>query len=89
MGKLSEEEKEIRDAFERGKLKSIPRVKQEIQQNKAYANATFRKDKRINVRISTRDLTALQKRALSEGIPYQTLVSSLLHKYVDGRLVEK
>ncbi len=54
-----------------------------------YAKATFRKDRRINIRISTKDLEALQKRALEEGIPYQTLVSSVLHKYVSGRLGER
>ena len=50
------------------------------------AAITFKKDKRINIRISSRDLEAIQKRALVEGIPYQTLVSSILHKYVSGSL---
>ncbi len=44
---------------------------------------------RVNIRISRKDLEALQKRALAEGIPYQTLMASVLHKYVSGRLVEK
>jgi predicted DNA binding CopG/RHH family protein len=56
---------------------------------KRYAEATFRKDRRINIRISGKDLIAIQKRALEEGIPYQTLISSLLHKYVSGRLIER
>ena len=51
-----------------------------------YLAATFRKDRRVNVRISSRDLDALRKRALAEGIPYQTLISSVLHRYVEGRL---
>lgn len=56
--------------------------------HKEYAEATLRKDARINIRLSSRDLRGLQKRALAEGIPYQTLVASILHKYVEGRLRE-
>jgi predicted DNA binding CopG/RHH family protein len=50
------------------------------------AEETFKKDKRINIRIASRDLAALQRRALEEGLPYQSLVSSVLHKYVSGGL---
>jgi predicted DNA binding CopG/RHH family protein len=53
-----------------------------------YAKATFRKDRRLNIRLSSKDLEAIQKRALAEGLPYQTLISSLLHKYASGRLKE-
>ena len=83
--KLSEEEKEILDAFEAGELKSVltPKRKKYLQ---SIAEETFKKDKRINIRISNRDLVLLQRRALEEGIPYQTLVSSVLHKYVSGGL---
>ena len=83
--KLSAEEKEILDAFEAGELKSVltPERKKYLQ---SVAEETFKKDKRINIRISNRDLTLLQRRALEEGIPYQTLVSSVLHKYVSGGL---
>ena len=56
---------------------------------RAYAKATFRKDKRVNIRISEKDLLALQTRAIRQGIPYQTLISSVLHKYVNGTLTEK
>ena len=52
------------------------------------AKATFKKDRRLNIRISTKDLEAIQKRALEEGLPYQTLIASLLHKYASGRLRE-
>ena len=89
MSTLDQEEKEILEAFERGELKSVPNKDAELKRHREYAAATFRKDKRINIRISERDLRALQKRALTEGIPYQTLVSSILHKYVEGRFVEK
>ena len=53
-----------------------------------YAKVTFRKDRRLNIRLSSKDLEAIQKRALKEGLPYQTLISSLLHKYAAGRLKE-
>ena len=53
-----------------------------------YAKATFRKDRRLNIRLSSKDLEAIQKRALAEGLPYQTLISSVLHKYASGRLKE-
>jgi predicted DNA binding CopG/RHH family protein len=53
-----------------------------------YAKATFRKDRRLNIRISTKDLEAIKKRALEEGLPYQTLIASLLHKYASWRLRE-
>jgi predicted DNA binding CopG/RHH family protein len=83
--KLSKEEKEILKAFEVGEFKTVltPRRKKMLQ---ASAQETFRKDRRINIRISGRDLESLQRRALEEGIPYQTLVSSVLHKYVSGGL---
>ncbi len=83
--KLSKEEKEILKSFEEGEFKSVltPRRKKILQ---AVAEETFKKDKRINIRISSRDLESLQRRALEEGIPYQTLVSSVLHKYVSGGL---
>ncbi len=83
--KLNKEEKEILKDFEAGEFKSrlTPKRKKELQ---AIAEETFKKDKRINIRISSRDLESIQRRALKEGIPYQTLVSSILHKYVSGGL---
>jgi len=89
MSKLSRKEKELLESTERGKWKAVRRVRSEAKRYQEYAEATFRKDRRVNIRISRKDLEAIQKRALEEGIPYQTLISSLLHKYVSGRLVEK
>lgn len=89
MGKLDSEEKEILEAFESGKLKRAKNKKKEIERHRAIAEATFRKDSRINIRISSKDLRALQKRALAEGIPYQTLIASVLHKFVEGQLSER
>lgn len=71
MTKLDKEEKEILNAYESGKVKSIRGKDGALRKHKEYADVTFRKDKRINIRISNRDLVLLQKRAISEGIPYK------------------
>ena len=89
MVRLDREEKELLDSFEREEWRSVEGRETEIESYREYARATFKKDKRVNIRISKKDLEALQKRALEEGIPYQTLMASVLHKYVGGRLVEK
>ncbi len=84
--KLDADEKDILESVERGEWRSVRGVKREQNRYRRYARAAFRKDRRLNIRISTKDLEAIQKRALEEGLPYQTLISSLLHKYASGRL---
>jgi predicted DNA binding CopG/RHH family protein len=86
--KLDKYEKEILESFEKGEWQEIKNMKKEIKKYTSYAKATIKKDKRINIRISQKDLESLQKIAMEEGIPYQTMISSVLHKYVNGRLVE-
>jgi predicted DNA binding CopG/RHH family protein len=88
MNQLDFEEVEILEAFESGKLKRVENRTKELERHREIAAATFKKDSRINIRISSKDLRALRKRALQEGIPYQTFVASVLHKFVEGRLVE-
>jgi predicted DNA binding CopG/RHH family protein len=87
--KLTKEEKEMLDSVERGEWKRIPNYKKEVARYREAARATMRKDKRVNIRMTERDLVHLQKTALHEGLPYQTFISSILHKYINGRLVEK
>lgn len=89
MSKLDQEEKEILDAFESGNLKPAGKALEIQRRHQEYAEAMFRKDARINIRLPSKDLRGLQKRALAEGIPYQTLVASILHKYLEGRLSEE
>ena len=84
--KLSDEEKDILKSYEDGVLGSVEEIEAEKERYAQYARATFRKDKHVNIRISSKNLEALQKKAREEGIPYQTLISSILHKYVNGRL---
>ena len=88
MSKLSKEEREILEAFEKGKLKRSKKAANTQKRHQEYAAAMFKKDARINIRLSSKDLRGLQKRALAEGIPYQTLIASILQRYVEGRLSE-
>jgi predicted DNA binding CopG/RHH family protein len=83
------EEKELLESIEKDEWKSIPNLQEEIERSKKIARATIVKDQRMNIRISKKDLYALKIRAIEEGMPYQTLVSSILHKYLSGKLVEK
>ncbi len=87
--KLSKQEKEIVESVERGDWRSVRGVKKQIKRYQDYARATVRKDKRVNIRMSEKDLIHLQKKAMEEGLPYQTLISSVLHRYVNGHLVDK
>ena len=86
--KLDASEKALLESVEAGEWKSTGVGKKERTRYARYAQATFRKDRRLNIRISSKDLEAIQKRALAEGLPYQTLIASLLHKYASGRLKE-
>lgn len=84
--KYDDEELEILKAWEAGMLKSVSGVAKQIKAHQVAAEATFKKDQRLNIRISSRDLRNLQARALEEGVPYQTFAASLLHKFVSGHL---
>ena len=86
---LDDEEKDILDSYERGELVQAKNAKKEIKKLRQFAKNTLQKDKRINIRMSSKDLDQVQVIAVQEGIPYQTLVSSILHKYVSGYLVER
>ena len=86
--RFDKEEKKLIESVEKGEWHSIENLGEEINRTRQSAEETFRKDQRMNIRISKRDLNNLKVKALEEGIPYQTLVSSLIHKYLAGRLHE-
>ena len=86
--KLTKEEKEILDSFEKDEWVPVTNLTKRKKELMAYARNTLRKDKRLNIRISERDLLELQKKAVNEGLPYQTYVSSIIHKFINGNLVE-
>ena len=69
--------------------RSVPQLKKAKRRLQSIARATLIKDARINIRLSAPVLHDLQARAQEEGLPYQTLIASVLHKYVSGRLVER
>ena len=89
MTKLEKSERELLESVESGEWRTVPGKDSELDRYREYARATFRKDRRVNIRISSKDLDALQKRALREGIPYQTLIASILHKFVSGAFKEQ
>ena len=88
MPDIDEYEQEVLGAFDKGRLKSVA-TKGELARIKAAARTTAIKDRRVNIRLSSGDLSDIQVRALEEGVPYQTLIASVLHKYVTGRLAER
>jgi predicted DNA binding CopG/RHH family protein len=81
-------EAEILEAYEKGELGSLA-TRDELARIREAARATAAKDRRVNIRLTSGDLADIQAKALEEGIPYQTLIASVLHKYVSGRLVER
>ena len=87
--KLDKEEQALEASFERGEWRSVRNAKQEIARHRQYARNTLRKDRRVNIRISSKDLEELQTIALQEGIPYQTLLGSILHRYAAGRFADR
>lgn len=88
MTKLDRYELDVLQAYESGKLKPTA-TKAELLRMRAAARATAVKDKRVNIRLSAVDLLDIQAKALEEGMPYQTLIASVLHKYVTGKLSEE
>jgi predicted DNA binding CopG/RHH family protein len=86
--RLDADEREILDRFERGEMRSAAGVEEEIEAARQAARQTFNKTKRVNLRVTERDFNLAHSRAREEGIPYQTLLSSVIHKYLSGRLTE-
>ncbi len=88
MTELDAYESEVLEAYESGALRSVAGP-EELARIREAARATAVKDRRVNIRLTSGDLAGIQARALEEGMPYQTLIASVLHKYVTGRLVER
>lgn len=88
-GRLNTEEQEILEQFERGELRRVDAVEDEMETARQAARNTFNKTRRVNLRVTERDFNLAHARAREEGIPYQTLLSSAIHKYLSGRLTER
>ena len=89
MGTLSKEEKAISASYDKGEWKPIRNMKAEIEKYQGVAKRTLLKNARVNIRIPEKDLEGMRRKAFEEGIPYQTLMASVIHKYVAGRLIDK
>ncbi len=87
--KYDKEEKGILDAYEKGKMELATPSKKEIQAIKATARRTMVKNKRITIRLYDHDYQGIQKRAMEMGVPYQTLISGIIHRYIEGELTSK
>nr|VFJ44677.1 MAG: hypothetical protein BECKDK2373C_GA0170839_10094 [Candidatus Kentron sp. DK]VFJ44803.1 MAG: hypothetical protein BECKDK2373B_GA0170837_100815 [Candidatus Kentron sp. DK] len=87
--KPDKEEREILDAYEKGTLQLFSPSKKEKEKIQAMAEQTFRKDRRVTIRLYDHDLKGVQKKAMEKGMPYQTLISAMIHQYVEGDLVER
>ncbi|MBI5590691.1 MAG: hypothetical protein HY881_09430 [Deltaproteobacteria bacterium] len=87
--KYDKEEKAILDAYNKGKMSLSTPSKKEIEAIKATARKTMVKDKRITIRLYEHDYQGIQKKAMEMGIPYQTLISGIIHRYIEGDLISK
>jgi predicted DNA binding CopG/RHH family protein len=88
MKKLDRYERSILGAYDKGELVSVRPTKAQLGAFRVAARSTFIKNRRVNIRLSATDLMDIQARAYEEGVPYQTLIASVLHKYLSGRLRE-
>ena len=86
---LDQEEKDLIESIEREEWRSVKNIKQEKEKAIAAARNTLKKDKRINLRLTQKDYRQIQIKAIEEGIPYQTLISSIVHKYLNGSLAPR
>lgn len=84
--KLDEEERELLEAFEDEKLVPIEMNKSEIEELRTAAGKALNKSSRINIRIPQRDLKKIKERATESGIPYQVLITAILHQYAEGKI---
>jgi predicted DNA binding CopG/RHH family protein len=87
--KMDKEEREILEAYDKGKLKLSSPSQKERDKIQSTAEQTFRKDRRVTIRLYDHDLKGVQKKAMEKGMPYQTLISAMIHQYVEGDLVER
>ncbi len=86
--KLDKEEKGILDAYAKGSMNLSAPSRKEKEHIKSMAEKTFRKDRRVTIRLYDHDLKGIQKKAMGKGMPYQTLISGMIHQYIEGDRVE-
>ncbi len=87
--RYDKEERDILDAYEDGTMVLSTPSEEEIERIKAMAKSTFKKDRRITIRLYDHDYKGIQKKAMQMGVPYQTLISGIIHRYIEGDLVSR
>jgi len=87
--KLNKEEQEIEALFERDKISLAKPDKKLLRNLRSAAANTFKKDRRINIRLTERDMVGIQRVAAAKGMPYQSFISGLIHQYIEGDLIQK
>lgn len=83
---LSPEEEQILHDFETGSFESVPEVQKEVKRHAAIAKTTLDKSANVNLRLSQQDIYKVKAKAIEKGIPYQTILSSLIHQYASGKI---
>ena len=86
---IDNEERDLMESIESGEWRPVKNIQQEKEKAMAAARNTLKKDKRINLRLTQKDYHQIQVKAIEEGIPYQTLISSIIHKYLNGSLAPR
>ncbi len=86
---IDQEEKDLMESIEREEWKPVKDFNLEKDKAVEAARNTLKKDKRINLRLTQKDYQQIQIRAIEEGIPYQSLIASIVHKYLNGRLISR
>ena len=86
---IDEEERDLMESIEKDEWRTVKHIEKEKEKAMAAARNTLKKDKRINLRLTQKDYHQIQVKAIEEGIPYQTLISSIIHKYLNGSLAPR
>lgn len=84
--KLDAHEKDLLRSYENGEWIEVDNMEEEIERHRMYAEKSFKKNKRVNIRLSERDIHLLKIKAMEMGMPYQTLMASVLHRYVTDEM---
>lgn len=86
---LDNDEKDLMASLNKGEWNSVPNLKKTMTEHALFFHTSQRKNKHVNIRLTESDLDGIRARAIQEGIPYQTLISSVMHKYIAGYLVQR
>jgi predicted DNA binding CopG/RHH family protein len=89
MAKLDDYERELLESYENDEWESVKDKEAEIKRYRQYAASSLKKDKKISIRITSKDLEDIKMKAIAEGLNEEVLIASIIHKYNTGKLIEK